>query len=100
MRHIGGGLYGALVKLVADLVEQEGQDDGGREMEDQVEQVDEDGVADHPPEIIAVEEVDKVAKSDPGTRHDAHERTVVLEGDDGTVDRAVMEDRVIGQDRQ
>ncbi len=71
MRQVGDGLHGLLEELCPDLVEQQGQEDGGGETEDQLIEADQEGVAQQAPEIHARKEVGEMLETHPGAVQDA-----------------------------
>ena len=99
VRQVADGLHHALEPGVAQLVEQQRQDDRHRKAEDDAVQRQQHGVANQLPGVGIGEELGKVPQADPLGAPDAERHLVVLEGDDDAVDRQVVEDQEV-QERQ
>ena len=78
---------------------QQGQEDGRREAEDQVLQIDQQRIAEKSSEIIAVEELVEVFVPGIGplAAEDAAGRTEILEGDDHAAPGHITENDIIDQ---
>ena len=91
MRHIDGGLGEALEALVVQLVQHDSQDHRDREAEQQAQEVEQEGVREHPPAVIQLEELFKVGPADPGAAGDAESGFIVPESDLRAVHREIAE---------
>ena len=92
MRQVGDRLHGPLEGGALNLVEDQGQDDGCRETEDELQHADDDGVAEQPDEIRVFEELAKVVEAVPWTAQYALGVSVVHERDADSVDGDVAKD--------
>ena len=97
MRKIDDGLYGTPKKAVADFIEQQCKDDGGRKSEKDIIETDENGVAKNPREIETLEKLGEIGKTHPWAAHDPLGRLEVLEGDQGSVHRHIAENDIVRQ---
>ena len=79
------------------LVEEQGEHDRRREAEDELQQADHDGIAEHLPEARETEEVAEVLEPHPGAPQDPRLELVVLEGDEKAVHGGVVEDDVVDE---
>lgn len=100
VRQIGDRLHEPLEQLVPQLVQQQRQNDRGGEPEQQIVETDQQRIADQPPKIEAVEKVDEMFEPDPRTVPDAGSGAEILKGDLQAVHGAVIENNVIGDNRQ
>ena len=76
----------------SELVQQQREDDGSGKAEDDLQQADDDRVAQHAAEIGIEKQVSEVLEIIPRAAQDAEPDSEVLEGDDHPPDREVVED--------
>ena len=100
VRQVGDGLHHLLEAARAHLVEQQRQDDRGREPEDDLVERDQQRVAEHVQELRAAEQALEVVQAHPRAAQDALQDAVLLEGDDHPVHGVVLEDQEPGDGRQ
>ncbi len=92
MRKVGNGLDDLLVADVVNLVQEQGEQYRCREREQDPEQADDHGVAEHPIEQRTAEQPLEVMEPRPGAPQDAIHHPVVLEGDEHAVHRLVVKE--------
>ena len=91
MRDVNDGLHQALVFEIANLVEQQRQQDGRREAENHAVNVEQQRVAEHPEEHRRAEQALKILQAHPFAAPDAQVHLIVLEGDLHAIERRIFE---------
>jgi hypothetical protein len=82
------------------FVEEQGQDDGGGETEENVEEADGKGIPDKPEKVGILEKTDKMLHPHPGAPGHAKIRPELLKGDQEAVYRLIGKENKINQYRQ
>ncbi len=98
--HIADRLHHLFEFLSLYLVQKQREQDGRREPEDQILQVDADGIPDQPSEIHTVEKFPEVPQPGPGAVKDAELRRVVPERDLGAVHGIIAKHQIKRHDGQ
>ena len=100
MGHVSDGLHDLAELDRLTLVQDQGEENRQRERKDEHADVDGQGVPDQTPQIDAVEEFLELSKTDPLRSEDALHGFEILKGDDDAVHRPIVEDDIVGEDRQ
>ena len=103
MREVGHRLHNPLVARVRDLIEHERENDRRRERDDQVLDIQDNGVAEDRPEIGIPDDLQHILHAVircPRAPDDAQFRLVLLEGQGDTVHRVITEQHIVHEGKQ
>ena len=89
--HVDSRLGKALEALAVQLIEQDGKQHRNRKAEKQAVQIEQNGILEHTPAVIRIEECTKMLQAHPLTAGNAEGGLVIAEGNLHTVHREIAE---------